>query len=165
MTPDNLETCPYHDVTCKFTFKGLPASLLCCTKSLRRAMRKSPCNVRSWTCTKLLVIEGKQTAFLPKDGVHLMRTKPAQAIWQRVNLPPTKQIGGAQGSGDKNVTSSTMMCETEVRCGSEARRRSRMPVVQKRRRVSEVEAASRRTWYPTKLPGVPAIHPHLSIVR
>ena len=40
-----------------------------------------------------------------------------------------------------------MTCETCASSGSEARRRSRMPVVQNSSRVSRVLAASRRTWY------------------
>ncbi len=39
------------------------------------------------------------------------------------------------------------MWDTAARRGSEASRRSRMPVVQKSSRVSRDVAASRRTWY------------------
>jgi hypothetical protein len=52
-------------------------------------------------------------------------------------------------------TSSTMTWETDDSRGSEARRRSRMPVVQNIRWVSRVTAASSLTWYPTRDPGCP----------
>jgi hypothetical protein len=51
------------------------------------------------------------------------------------------------GKGVAPHTSSTMTWETAVSCGLDARRLSRMPVVQNSSRVARVLAASNRTWY------------------